>query len=353
MIASMLRLTRWELFKFRKRWIPWILLGLVVIITQLSLWGVYFSYGNVDEADFRVYHGPPDAGGLLAVTEFSCVDIDDAKVASAMARVPEEDRERVLTEIERRREYCPEHIEEVTRERQRLRQFFVLPGSLSTGLAVASTFGIIFSIILAGSTMGVEYGWGTLRSALTKGIGRWQFLGAKALSLLLLGGAGFLVVSLAIVVSSLIATSFISDEGGGLAASGEWSATATLFGKTVYGLIPYVILTLFLSVLTSSSSMGIAAAMAYYFAELILIGILTNVFDWFHNVSDFLLGPSIIAWMTEPGVQATGGGSALFTLSDLPSQLQAFLVVTAHIVITGAAALWLFQRKDIGGARGE
>ena len=30
-----------------------------------------------------------------------------------------------------------------------------------------------------------------------------------------------------------------------------------------------------------------------------------------------------------------------------------FLVVTAYMVIAGAAAFWLFQRKDIAGARGE
>ena len=39
MMVQVLRLTRWEFFKVRKRWMPWILLGIVVVITQLGLWG--------------------------------------------------------------------------------------------------------------------------------------------------------------------------------------------------------------------------------------------------------------------------------------------------------------------------
>ena len=270
-----------------------------------------------------------------------------------MTRVPEQERERVLAEIEAGREHCPDLLEEVERERHRLRQFFVLPDSISNGLAVAQTVGVILIMILAGSAMGGEYGWGTLRTALIRGIGRWQFLKAKALSVLLLAGLGLLGVCLAVAASSLIGASLISEGSVGLAGSGEWSTALTLFGKTLYAIVPYAILALFLAVLTSSASMGISISLAYYFVELILVGILTNLFDWFSNVSDFLLGPSIVTWMTEPGVQATGGDAALFPLQDLPSQLHAFLVLTAYIAVLGGAALWLFQRKDIAGARGE
>ena len=59
---------------------------------------------------------------------------------------------------------------------------------------------------------------------------------------------------------------------------------------------PYAILALFLSVLTASSSMGIAMSLAYYFAELILVRILGGLFDWFNSVTNFLLGAN-----TPPG----------------------------------------------------
>ena len=144
---------------------------------------------------------------------------------------------------------------------------------------------------------------------------------------------------------------FVDD--GGLADSGQWSTAAVMFGKAVYGLMPYAILALFLSVLTASSSMGIAFSLAYYFAESILVAILGGLFDWFSNVTDFLLGPNVTAWMTEAGTRTTGGDAALFPLQDLPDQLHAFLVVAAYIIVLGAAAFWLFHRRDIAGARGE
>ena len=98
----------------------------------------------------------------------------------------------------------------------------------------------------------------TVRAVLTRGIGRWQFLGAKVLSLLLLSAVGFIIAGLTVAASSLVAASLVLDDGGGLADAGEWSTVAVMFGKAVYGLAPYAILALFLSVPTSSSSMGIA-----------------------------------------------------------------------------------------------
>ena len=47
MIAQVLRLTRWELFKVRKRWMPWILLVVTLVVVQATLWGFYAAYGNV------------------------------------------------------------------------------------------------------------------------------------------------------------------------------------------------------------------------------------------------------------------------------------------------------------------
>ena len=61
------------------------------------------------------------------------------------------------------------------------REIFVLPASLSNGLGFIQNIAVFAVTILAVASMGVEYGWGTLRTALTRGTGRWQFLAAKAL----------------------------------------------------------------------------------------------------------------------------------------------------------------------------
>ena len=40
MIVHVLRLTRWEWFKLRHRWMPWILLGIVALVVQITLPGL-------------------------------------------------------------------------------------------------------------------------------------------------------------------------------------------------------------------------------------------------------------------------------------------------------------------------
>ncbi len=356
MIIPVLRLTRWEWFKLRKRWMPWILLAIPVVIAQATLWGMYYSYNDrpsIEEQTTFYFRGPLGADGNPTVIPVSCIDIWEDTADTKVEQSGEAYREDALRTVEfLREEDCPDQIKEEARFRDNTRQTFVLPNSLSNGLAVAHSIGAVLIMILGASAMGIEYGWGTLRAVLTRGVSRWQFLGAKALSLLLLGAGGFIIVALTVAVSSLIAASLLVDDGG-LADSGQWSTVAMMFGKAVYGLVPYAILALFLSVLTSSSSMGIAFSLAYYFAESMLVATLGGLFDWFSNVTDFLLGPNVTAWMTEAGIGTTGGDAALFALKDLPSQLHAFLVVAAYIIVLGAAAFWLFLRKDIAGARGE
>ncbi len=352
MIAQVVRLTRWEWFKLRKTWIPWILLVIVVVVAQSFLWSRVYSYNDrpsVEEQTTFHLPGPPDSAGNPTFIPVSCVDIWEGTADAKVEQSDQAYREDVLriVELHLGEEVCQEHLEDEARFRDNTRQTFVLPN----GLAVAHSIGAVFIMILGASAMGIEYGWGTLRAVLTRGVNRWQFLGAKALSLLLMGAIGLIIVALTVAVSSLIAASLLVDDGG-LTDSGEWSTAAVMFGKAVYGLMPYAILALFLSVLTSSSSMGIAFSLAYFFAESILLATLIGLFDWFSNVTDFLLGPSVTSWMTEAGIHTTGQGS-MFPVSHPSSQLHAFLVITAYIIIIGVVAFWLFQRKDIAGARGE
>ena len=356
MIVHILRLTRWEWFKLRKRWMPWILVATAVAIAQVTLWGMFYSYNDrpsVEEQTTFYLPGPVDAAGDSAAIPVSCLDIWEGTADTKVEQSGEAYREDAIRTVEHlREEACPSQIEEEARFRDSTRQSFVLPNSLSNGLAVAHSIGAVLIMILAASVLGTEYGWGTLRATLARGVNRWQFLGSKALSLLLLGAGGFIIVTLTVAVSSLIAASLLVDDGG-LTDSGEWSTAAVMFGKAVYGLMPYAIMALFLSVLTSSSSMGIAFSLAYFFVESILVQILDELFvEWFGNVTDFLLGPSVTSWMTETGIRTTGQGS-MFPVSHPSSQLHAFLVITAYIIIIGVAAFWLFQRKDIAGARGE
>ena len=187
MIADILRLTRWEIFKLRRRWMPWILLLIGLAVVQAFLWGFYSAYHNIDDPSAGGYPGRPGVEGIVTIT---CADILDGTADAKVERVSDEFREHARRRIEDRRQSgeCPEVIEEVAERRSSHSEFFVLPGGLSTSLGVAHQVGVLLVMILAASTMGVEYGYGTLRTALARGVGRWQLLAAKALSLVLLAG---------------------------------------------------------------------------------------------------------------------------------------------------------------------
>ena len=60
----------------------------------------------------------------------------------------------------------------------------MVPSSLANALAVGSGVGAVLIMILAASVIGAEYGWGTLRTTLTGGPGRWQLLASKLLTLI-------------------------------------------------------------------------------------------------------------------------------------------------------------------------
>ena len=64
-------------------------------------------------------------------------------------------------------------------------EMFAFPDQPHQRLIVGRGFGGILIMILAASLIGSEYGWGALRTVLTKGTGRWPLLASK---LLLLAG---------------------------------------------------------------------------------------------------------------------------------------------------------------------
>lgn len=282
MTAQVLSLTRWEWFKLRRRRMPWILLFIVTALPQLSLWGsVSGTFGSETEQAVRGADGT----------------------------------------------------------------YLLFPNSAVGGLLVTQVYGIVLLMILAASLFGTEYGWGTLRTVVTRGTGRWPFLTSKLLLLALLGAAALFVGTATWAVGSAIAMVSLGD-GAWLAESADWIEIVKWFGKAVFGLIPYIAMAAFVAVLTSSTGAAIGIALGYYLVESILVGVLFN-FDWFERVAEFLIGPASFGWM------GLAGGMTFSYPAELPDAAQSFVVLLGYVLVLGGAAFWLFHRRDIAGANGE
>ncbi len=270
-------LTRWEWFKLRRRWVPWILLGFVMVIQQLIFW-------------------------LVAVFT------NDLSYQSTSENI-------------------------------------------ANGLGFASFFGPFVAVILASVVVGGEYGWGTLRPALSRGAGRWQFLMSKVAVVVLFTAALLIVLCVAVTISGFIAEAVLTapettEPYGDISAAN----LLALYGRMLYAFLPYITLALLLVVLTGSNGVGIGLSMGYYIGEVIIIVPILSIFGWSDTVFAFVLGPNVDAWQNIGG--GPGSGRDIATIGGISDMAHGFVIVTIYTVALAAAAFALFMRRDIAGARG-
>ena len=369
MILHILSLMRWEWFKLRRRWLPWILLIIFVLFTQMLVW-IGFS---IDRAE-----GPRGQATL----EYSFISAEGTRVSSRVdcdhifpegaltGDVNEEDLRAAISESlgrgidfgeESDRELaidmivdgCPRILADADfiEEESEGVDLFVLPSSVSLGLSSMFGLAIVLIVVLASSVMGTEYGWGTLRTALARGPGRWQFLVSKFALVALAGAGGLVVAATFIGISSFIATQLASN-GTAPTSSGEWTDVAILLGKAAFALAPYALLAIAVTILTSSATVGMAITTGYHIAEVIFVAVVSAFVDGFDAVAGFILGVCVRSWVSKE----SGGDFVLLvsglTKGDPPGALQAFLVLLAYSILFGSVALWLFQKRDITGAKG-
>ena len=344
MMLHLLRLTMGEWYKLRRRWLPWILLGVALLLSQSILWGFHVAYHVSDDAfgsltpKYEYRNGP-------VLIELTCADFVEGRVEEKLASLSSEELQRIGEEVAEWSGSCQDYV---TPEESR--GIFTLPYSISANLATLfALFFVVIIMLLAASVMGVEYGWGTLRTTLSRGAGRWQYLAAKLILGLLTGIGGVLVISAAVAIASIIAGVIPPSEEGPLVFSDGWLDAAEALGKSLYALAPYVAVATFLTVLTQSTAQGIALSMVYYVVEALVLPPLLGLSDWLENVSEALLSQNVGDWINQG---ETTAARALGS-TEQPDTVQAFFVILAYIVVLGVATFWLFLRRDVGGAKGE
>ncbi len=351
LIAHILRLTRWEWFKLRRRWMPWIILAIAVLLAQVGFWASYAAYHNdtvqeVFGGGSSSFSATFERDGETVAVGMSCADIVNDRMPPELDQLTEEQKQMFLNDVE---EFSREGACENFQAADEFRKGFTLPDSITEAIGGFSSVGPLLIMVLAASIIGSEYGWGTLRNVLTRGTGRWQLLSAKLLLLLRLCSDFLIIIAVFAVVSSFIAAVIPPSETGELADPGEWLDIVVEYLKIVYSLIPFIALAVFLTVLTSSTAVGIAVSIGYYLVEAILSPLL-NLNDTLSNVTNYLLVASVNTWNAAPLVDVEVNSVSGEQSSDA---LQAFLVILVYTAVLLAASFWLFMRRDIAGARGD
>ena len=158
-------------------------------------------------------------------------------------------------------------------QRRDLIERTVLPGALTASVENAVSFGAPLLIVLAATAFGGEFAWGTVRLLLARGIGRTRFVVAKLIAVavwwLAMLTTGTLAALLAAVVIGLfagqpgLATVQAGDLGGLVVRLlGTWAATV------VYGAVAAL-----LAVTFRSTAFGLAAGLFAFYGDAVLSGI--------------------------------------------------------------------------------
>jgi ABC-2 type transport system permease protein len=240
---------------------------------------------------------------------------------------------------------CDAQAPQVAGELQDDYDRFALPGSLSASFGIAQSIGLILIAIMTASAVGSDYGLGTLRTSLTRGTGRWQYLSAKFLMLIGAAAVAFLTVCIATLISSAIAGGIASPPAGGAASTASWSGSFLDLGRAWTSVVPYVALTAMATVLTRSTAAGMGIGLGYFIAEGIAIDLLSALFDWFQNVADYLPVRNITAFAGgNVGFRSTGA-------QDIGT-VHAGLVLACYLLAFCVIALRVFQRRDVAGSSG-
>jgi ABC-type transport system involved in multi-copper enzyme maturation permease subunit len=356
-------LLRWEWFKLRGRRVIWAMLGALLVFAALVVFIRFGDYQFVKDQDVQdeliFKPGAPEVAGLE-------VDLNCTRFL-ASGEIPDELPPQYTVDdvdFERTGVECRKEVAAIESRLDKLEAAIVLPTAVGTALRWVALLMVPFVALLTVMVVGSEYGWGTLRTLLMRGPGRWRVLLSKLVLVALAMVIAWLAVLLVIVVSSLVATALTSGVGHGEIDGSALSDILRDVGRAWYASLPYVALAALLSILFSTWSGGMLAAAAlstaYFFIEVFSVGRIIQLFEdaagfsWVAQMAEFDLGWNTAAWMFGrdgepiPGFQLA---SAIGT-TPYPSDEHAFGVQLVFLGGLLAVAFWLFGRKDVAGPTG-
>lgn len=362
MIAHLGNLAVWEWFKLRRRGITWILLGLLMLFSALTVWVRFADYQFKKDAAVKA-----EVAFLVGTANTHNVEWDiecPAFLAGRSLTLPPGFTTSDIDEP-RTRERCRQAAAAREDQVRVLEADFTLPGSIPKAMRWTHLFGIPLLAFFTVLTLGSEYGWGTLRTVLMAATGRWQYFSVKLGVIAVASLCAWLLVLVTIVISSLMTSALAGAGDTDFLGPGFFGDMAADTGRAWFAGLPYVALAALVTVLFTTSSIGgmftaMVIGMGYYLVELSAVGRLLSLFDgvsafkWFDTAVDYGLGWNTAAWMLgDEGAPiagfALGGtiGSARY-----PGELHAFLILVAYAIVLGGLAFWLFYRKDVTGPSG-
>ena len=230
---------------------------------------------------------------------------------------------------------------------------FAFPWSIPALLDSGQFWGAaVFAGILTSSTVATEYNWGTVRQAIIRGQPRWQYLTVKLLGTTTVCVV-FLLVALALgILFSILATAAEGEPITLDVRDGPTAAEIPLMVlRSALGIIPYGMLAFALAVVGRSTALGIAGTLGYMLGEGIIVAILESIGGVAADVRDVAIGHHVASLIAAnrigSGDYNSIAGRELPVSSELPDVWVATLVILAYCAVFAAVAFFVFNRRDL------
>lgn len=293
----MLRALRSEIFRLRHRWMPWIVLGIILALG----FGMYeLIYATLNTQIKLIEGGNAPANVTQGNAEATLKQLRDTLESIRPSQIP------------------------------------------AFGVSLVAGLGSVMLIVFTASHVGTEFTWGTLRTVLANGVGRAEFLAAKLVSILL-----FAVVFAIVGIAAVVAASFIVSGQAGFDTTGfDGGAVLAASGRTLYAYLPYISLTTVIVMWARSTGAGVAAGLVIYFAESLIAQLLIGFDRDFATVANLGIARNVEA-MSQAGVRVGVNTGPNPNAPALPDPTQAAVVLAAWTVVFIALAYWRLRSRDI------
>jgi ABC-type transport system involved in multi-copper enzyme maturation permease subunit len=237
---------------------------------------------------------------------------------------------------------------------------FTLPWALPALLDAGQFWGSLIMGIFIASAVATEYNWGTARQAIARGQSRVRWLTVKLTGLALFC-AVLLLITLAWGVASMLFTSSLAgfeitlDPPGGAELSALEIPVIIL--RAGFGILPYALLAFAITVIGRSTALGAAGIILFMIIESTLIpvfGALPDPWPAFRSVTIGHNAASLLA------ANRIGSGDYLSLAprplpdaSELPDPWVGFFVLCVWCVALLGLTYYVFRRRDLRLGTGE
>jgi len=297
-----------EFFKLRKRWLPYVLMVVMLASVLLPIVINYINYNDIlskhpELNDVEVIINPDgstEITGLPHPEPGSSFDFESSFLARQLARY---------------------------------KQSLVLPGAMENVFNSVPGFGMFLVIVFAASVIGNEYAWGTVRQSIARGTSRLSYFVAKLLTSAIGAAAGILIAVLAGFIATIITSLLVE---GAILWEGFAAWFFTSLGCSFLVIAVYLAMANFFAVALRSAMAGMAVAVAWFIGESIVLALVSMSTGWLADTSVYFISYNTSQLLSIGGAEGFDG----FLWKPV-------LILAGYIVVFIAGAYGVFRRQDL------